>query len=905
MPRRSHRLRSLRSFRLLRVPAVLAIGVVVGTGGVVAAPAPQAQAATSVVSSTNTWIKTITSVLGPAGKVFGFDTAPLDLAAAFIGPLLSIILGDDGGQPKGPQIQDVLDRLEQLNDIENKIDMLHDDLATIQSQILDTDQHVLMGTCTVQTTQLNAYLTKLQSAQSKYKTMLERVEDLRAHGGDGGELQLAVNEFVDYSLGDAGRTAVVGTPLGDGVMSVNTALLTTGGGPGLIKSCGEAYLAAWRNGQAHAGADDAGRWLDDRTYYEPLQNLVEFWQTASAQGAFLVEEAALLKSARTWVGDGNALAPEDQASVCKLALSATGSTTSAKTRAICRDGSVFMQTFYNGLAAEWREVGMPLSNDDMVLSPGSDVTGVVYNNRVVPSTLWARNPSTFPASWTSGTWTTSATPVTVDSIPGFAPATESQWLDLSSGYAATHPSNQPAVAKPFNSWDAQKNPYKAAEVTPFAPVDVLAQMRNSVQPGAPAADGTPTTTHLFDLTGVTSAWIPNQTASHTFPMFVGREPFELGKADGLTFPPSSFQDGFNQAGQSDYVYDDNGLAVKCFVAPVDGVVCNDTVGSWFIARESSEYNYLEAFQAFSVIPGATETGRLVIASYPDSGCFGIPSECAWRVTSIDHTYDLPSWLAPFTTKSGQKYEGDPTAKATLWPVAAVPKECGTTSWGVPTQCRASIDAWLKATIPNPSIPGPVATSAATVSDHDFTDRAYCEVPSWQPNASEAGVAITTGEVTWTGWKTDGVTYTVTTAAADPLALTDFARKAGWYSDAFAGVRESFTLRCSFAARYTDLATETTVQSAVATATRVAGANTFLLTGVGAGDPGAGSGSGSPGTGTGGSLEPVVATNPNQASAGQLAATGSEAGLWVLLAGALALFGVVAALMARPRLRRRR
>ena len=878
---------------VLRVAAAVAVGAVVATGSVAVLPAEPAQA--DWVDTAGSWISGIDSAIGSAGSLFGVETGPWNIALSLAGPLISSLFG--GGGATGPSIQDVLDRLKQLDDIEHKIDVMQDTLADIQSEVIAADQHVLMGTCTVQLQRLLDYIDKLETAQADFTRVVDQIDLLQKNGGKGEKVKSAINDFIAYTVGSSDHTTPSDSPFAESIRSVHSSLITTGGGSGVIKTCGEAFFNGWRvshtskSALAGVGADQQGIWLDDRQYYEPLQKLVQYWQTASSQGVFLLQQASLMQATRLYVLDKGPIDPDDTTGVCALAAK----NDSSGAQSVCENGLAFSNSYHASLVAEWKEVGLPLSDDDVVMSIGSDVSGLVYDGRVTTSAIWARNPSAFPADWKNASWSTAATPVTAHGVSGFLPANAKQWLDLSTGYVASHPVATPAVQQVQQSWAAGPDSFEIAKVKPFAPIDVLAAMRASTVTSTSAA-GVVTTTHPFDATGVTSAWIPNEKATHGFPMFVAPQA-KFGSADGLTFPPSSLVIDHDNSYPFTF-YDDNPFSVKCFVAAIDGVVCTDTVGSWFVARQQSQWTRSGPLQVWALIPSDHQTmGSLAMQSDGTASCFRWSThyrECSNPVSRIDTTNDLPRWLAPFTTRSGLSYEGDPTATATLWAAAPVPTECGLTSWGVPTRCGAARDAWLKATIPNPAVPGPVATSASGVTDDGAPGQARCTVPTWGANASEAGVAVQTGDVTWTGTTPAGTSFTTTSARATPLALTDFARKAGWYDGDAATRPASFSVRCTFTARYEDLATSTTVRSPAAKATLRGGEYSLGDSGGPAAEPEPVPGAPVPGTGEGGGGASGTGTGSGtgSGSGSTLAATGSAAAPWLGLAVAGGLLGAV-------------
>lgn len=881
--------RGSRSRILTRAVATVAVGAVVTTGSVVLAPAEPAQAAWQ--GTTQTWISSLNSAIGTAGKLFGVETGPFNIAMTLAGPLISSIFGTGGG----PGIQDVLDKLQELDDIENKLDQMQGELLDIEQSVLKADQDVLFGTCTIQTSVLTDYIAKLQTSQASYSQVIEEIDTLRASGGSGGqELKNYVNSFIETTLGDVGHTNVVTSAMAKDIRLVHQSMLTTQGGAGVIQSCGKAFFDRWKLDQTSVasrtatGANDQGVWLDDRQYYEPLQELVEYWQTAQSQGMFLLQQASLMQAAKLYTADTGTIDPEQAAGVC--ALAAARDSGNAKT--VCNSGLVFSKTFYENITAEWKQVGLPISNDKVVLSLGSDLTGLKNGNDSIGTAVWARNPRSFPVDWAGGSWQTTAAATTVDGISGFVPANSARWKDLEASYRTSHLSITPTVQAPAQLFKDNSQPWSAAQVAPFAPLDILSTLQQSLAPGGE--------TRNFDTTGVTQVWMPGETATRDMPafkeglnVFEGNEQFlhVFGDSSGLTFPPTSMFSPGLESWESD-----TGLTVKCMVIPVDGALCDsEWTASWFIARQSSAWGNRD--KVFSVSPSSGEIDKFEAQARTPHFCasFLFPDSRVCDYTLDIGVTKLPNWLATFKQQDGTTFEPRPSNQ-TLWPAAPVPAECGKTVWGVPTRCGASMDAWLKANIPNPSLSGPVAVSAPVVTAGTLDGWATCVVPAWADVAGETGVPVQTGDITWTAFRPGGDTFTTTTAKDVELRLIDFAKQAKWYPDKVADRPASFTLRCTITARFADLATTSTVTSALASVRLVDGARYYVIS----------TGAEEPATPTTPAV-PSAPPGPGEAAGSgsgtaALAATGSSAAPW--LAGSVLVLLAGAALAIATRLRRR-
>ncbi|WP_382306654.1 hypothetical protein [Herbiconiux sp. UC225_62] len=864
---------------ITRTVAAVAVAAVVGTGTVALAPAAPAHA--SWQGSAQTWISTMNSAVGKAGKLFGIDTGGFDLAASIAGPLISAIFGDGG---KGPGIKDVLDKLQELDDIEHRIDEMQSTLADIEQEVLAVNQNVLMGTCVNQTAGIFPYISKVKTSQAAYGDVLDQIEKMSkgATGADEAkELGNLVNAFIANTLGSESQKSVTTSAMASDIRTVHEAMISTQGRNGVIQSCGTAYFDAWKLTQASAGARQSasptsqGVWLDDRQYYEPLQNIVQYWQTAQSQGMFLLQQASLMQAAKLYTAEKGTISPDQNAAVCSLAISQKAG--DAKT--ICDTGLRFSKTFYDNVVEEWKQVGLPISDDKVVLSLGTDITGVRNGNDAIGSAVWARNPRSFPVDWAGGTWQTVATATTADGIAGFVPANSTRWKDLEAAYRTSHTSVTPAVQTPVQLFRDGSQPWAAAGVAPFAPLDILSTLRDN-SPGGEARN--------FDTTGVSTVWMPGETTTRDIPAFRFATHSEegdyhtYGNTSGLSFAPTTvFEHRLNPSWVNE-----TGLTVKCMVVPVDGALCDgERIASWFIAHQKTDWSGTD--KVFSVTPSSSAVGSFEAQTRTPNYCSTffdgderLNDACDWGF-SIGVT-ELPSWLAYLGLKDGSSYDPAPSNQ-TLWPVAPVPAECGTTLWGVPTRCGASMDAWIKANIPNPSVSGPAANALPRIDGVYTVD---CVGYNWVDRTDEAGVEVVTGDVSWSGVLPDGRAFTTTVAKGTRLDLTDFVRKAGWYDAA----PPLFSLRCSFDAHYADSATTSTVTSRPADVKREDGR--YVLRDASLEEPPVDPAPGAP----------VDGTDAAGSGSATLAATGSAGALWFGGAALVLLAGAALALVSRHRRR---
>lgn len=833
-----------RSRRFLKYPAAVLAGAVIVAGNVVAAPAP-AQAAWE--DDAQSWIASMQTGLGWAEGLFGLKTGPWNTALSIASPLISAIFGGSSA----PSIGDVLERLKQLDDIEHKIDQVQNSLVTIEAEIATVGQDVLTGTCAVQASRPRDYLTKLAAANDAYANVVDKIDEVRVGTADEDDLKVAINSFIAYTTGESEAILPDHSAFAESLRSVHADMGTTGGVAGIIQSCGRAYLNDWKIGNTSAAALSGmpstahGAWLDDRDYYDPLQKLVSFWQTAVAQGTYLHQQASLMRVSRDYVTAHGPLSVEDSARVCALAKT----NGPAMARATCEGGLTLAKTIYNGFAAEWREVGVPISDTNVVMSMGTDVTGLSYQPTTpraagvpadepllsdgapvgVASRVWARDPSTFPAAWTTGTWSTTAGAVSAYGIDGFVPAGSQQWSDLSNGYRATHPTVQTTAREEAMRWRSGSG-WQNSGVAPFAPLDILTTMKDSVSPAPAGTDPS----HAFTVKADTSAWMPNEAASQNFPMWRSPIP-EWSRGTGLSFPHSRLWMTVDFAPR---VLDDAKMSVKCFVATQDGAVCHESVGSWWVNRLSIE-GAMSVQNAYRVTPVNPDIDSMVMIDRKRE-CRGQPNideECA---TIIDAMYSTrgesfsqgaPSWLAAIDAANGEHYEGDPAATRTLWPSAPVP-DCALTTWGAKTRCGPALEAWITSHVPNPSLSGPVATTDVTV-DRAADGTAVCVAPAWNTSS-----IMQYGDVAWTAWSRTGKPFTKVVPFGAHLDLLALVTEAGWNTGGSAGESGRITLRCSFTARTAEVANETEVRSATVAAVRVDDRFVFPSVGVGTpGDPG--------------------------------------------------------------------
>jgi len=798
---------------LRRLAATTAVAAVVGAGAVVApvAPAPPAEAAWT--STADAWAKALSASIGAAGKVLGFEKDAGFLygmsALAITGPLLTLLYNKDSS------INDVMSK---LGDIDNRIAAIEQTLDVIDDNIREVKVDVLMGTCSVQTGGLLDLLTLTQRAADQYDVMLTKLRSVRDIGGVE-SLQNETESFIRivFGAGNTQETAVAATALGSQIQKAHNLLISNGGNyHGVIESCGRANLEEWRKQNAAPapvaamGASAPGAWLGEEDYYARTQELVQYWQTVQAQALLLVQEATYLQALQRYATEVAPLTADQAAQACPVYRAGS------KSASLCESGLGFARKVRAGFAEEWRQAGVPYTDDAVVLSPGTDVTGLRGpNGAAIPSTIWARDPASFPLQ--GGTPRTAFPAGTAyDGFTGWAPANAAQWTGLASGLAASHGSFAPKAAPVVQWWSegyGRNDPFSSVGVPVFAPVDVLGGMGQ-----AKRADGSPQFRPADGL-----YWIPGQTA--TFDLQ------EKATRGGLSFPQGYYLGGTTSVEGKKFLpwYSGPSLSIACMVAPVDGVLCDGpTVGSWWMARQKSVYsvessNWLTknytAVANWSVSPRSGAVPRFE-AGGRNSGCSG-GAYCG--VAMNTGVRAMPPWLLAFTDSEGVVHDPAVEAKGSytqrVWPAlaASAGRNC-TTTWGAPSRCGAALDAWLRERLPDPDARVPVAKDAPTVARGSAADTAVCRAPSWQSTTGDGGGALTYGDVAWSAVDGDGRSVTVTKPWGAELSVTDDVLKArNWPTDL-----DALSVACAVTASFAGEAGTSTVQSDAVPASRIDG-----------------------------------------------------------------------------------
>jgi hypothetical protein len=786
-----------RRIRMLTAGALVA--GVIGAAGVVAVPTATPAVAAEPVSAVgggsgagDSWVKTLNSLFGDVTKMFGVDKMPevvaVNFALTWAGPLISALFGIS--DPKQPSIQDVLD---ELKTVETQLSNIETDLSRLETEINQVNANVLMSTCKVETSELTPFFTQLQQSQRGYGDLLAAASPDKDGKVDPTRLGIALNAFIKVTVGDDGgqaRNSTMATRISD----VHNALVSTGGTQGILQTCGEAYFQQWMLDTAPgAAADVSGRWVDDQQYYGRLMDVLRFWQTAQAQGAFLLQQAVLMQAALQFVA-GGPLTLDDAASVCYVAKQ--GTTVQARTAATtCDYGLEYNQELHADFVQEWQQAGIPYSDDKVVMSLGTSVTGLKDGTTEIPTRVWARKPSFDFALWATGTlarWDNTNAPVVARDGLSFTPSGSADWNGLIGGYRASHPAVTPPERAVLQQPSSRNDPWTiGGTVAKFAPLDILATMRST----RTTADQ-PT---AFNADLVSQVWLPGETATrhkqdYWYSVRVGSH-----RGASSAFLPTAaldWQDDLSEAPwkltwvsiETNPYYYGGEPEIRCSVMNADGIVCGSTIDSWWTARQHTDVtptsgsnitmNYsIEG--TYALRPTDPTIGDFTVSGY-NLGCTG--TECG---IDGNRSVTAPAWINeahPYV--SGQTFGGGPLTSQTLWPVAKIATlaDCGGTDttrpytnvWGTPSRCGDAFTAWAAQNVPDPAFGGLVAKAAPTVRIGAGA-MATCIAPSW--DGSPAGVVY--DDTTWTITDTKGHSTVQSLRHGATADLAALMKNAGW------------------------------------------------------------------------------------------------------------------------------
>ncbi len=204
-------------------------------------------------------------------------------------------------------------------------------------------------------------------------------------------LNRSFSEFANNVLGPGDSLLISSWPMAQRINEIHTALM--GGGPdqdGLIRACGRAALDEWQDGLK---TNPRAGWLDDRSYYQGIDDEVRWYQSYQAQALGYIEEAGYYRAAQIYARDYPARAPQpcaDPGAVCRLALERHPEGVAAK---LCRSIATEIEATRTAMGAEWQLAGVPYSNDQVVLSIPSVARGTSGNVKALLVGPRAERPS--------------------------------------------------------------------------------------------------------------------------------------------------------------------------------------------------------------------------------------------------------------------------------------------------------------------------------------------------------------------------------------------------------------------------------------------------------------------------------------------------------------------------------
>jgi hypothetical protein len=709
--------------RTRRRIAAGAAGVAMMAAGLTLLPvtAPPSQAvSTSTLGMFDQSVGNVVRILGKLvqteknGKWVKWETNPWFVAPASLlvlgAPLFNQVVKDK--DPNADALDKVTNLVTKVKAMQTELSQMQQSLDAVTVTLTTAHANSMLGACHAQTAQLNDYLTALQTGNDMYAEIVDQLQHLRTPA-DVAVLKEYTDQFVKDQLGTA--VLVDGAPMAKAVDRVHIALMNSAGAQGMIQICGKAYLADWKARNLAAApkmsAGSPGLWMDDRAYYKPLQDLVEFWETAQAQGVYLLQQAVLIKAGL--LGAGKIPAPTDgPAQVCDKqhadAVTDVG--------LLCSSAAEYTKRFYGNLVTELRTVGAPYSDDKVVLQTGTKITGLRGAGDVdIPTTIWARDPAATKLSWATSPQLPglSTKGGSYDGLDDWVPADDEQWLGLTAGYRQSHPSDttNPAPLQRDENGDAAPGARvggkqgSAADVATFGPVDVLRKMTGLTSP-VPDRNGV-AGVKAFGAGTSGAYWIPGTSVPVKLENANGGGSGATSPSTGLGFPNSSHVSDAKSSVAASFA--DNGFEVRCMVLAADGVLCDDTtISSWWMSRQHSSYVSTYAPHLGGLVNWDVDATWTVTPTTPGAGVLsasGTRTGCKWSgacTVYVQQVKNLPGWLNDYTNRLGTTWKATPM-KASVWPTTRLPAFCETqmtTTWGVPTRCGDALTQYLADTLPS-------------------------------------------------------------------------------------------------------------------------------------------------------------------------------------------------------------
>lgn len=355
----------------------------------------------------NSWISGSTKFLDQGAKCFEKTKkadAKWEGAGNCIGALGSVAAAGVGIwsllQPKGPSIQDVLDKLDEM---QKQLDQIEADLAVIDARVQQLDRDVLNGFCSQAKTPITTFKTTVNQVAQYWNNALEAQSVVALEQADSSSLPKHIDllserwrEFTNYTLtgnaiwdGDSkkvysGTSVTDKGTLGGDLTTLGDLMLGTQGG-GIVEECSKAATSEYRARVAalSPGADLAEvAYFDDRNYYVMPLQLVQGVQNLQAKALNFIQEATLYS-----VVYNRALNAGDPITSVDSAFAVAGDPcvgldaldTSSK---MCQAAQTLTRQVYRNYIDQFKISGAPWSDGVMSVLLGPATTGLTYDDSV-------------------------------------------------------------------------------------------------------------------------------------------------------------------------------------------------------------------------------------------------------------------------------------------------------------------------------------------------------------------------------------------------------------------------------------------------------------------------------------------------------------------------------------------
>ena len=349
----------------------------------------------------------------------------LALAADFL-----TILGV--GKASGPSIQDVLNKLdamsEQLDAIQSQLNDIERQLNTLGAAIAQQFQEIHAATCTAQQGLQSPAVSAVSLLERDYQSLIREeaaVPDARDPKEAVATLEQRFSEFATNVLGPGNSLLVSSWPTAQRINEIHTTLM--GSGPdqnGLIRTCGRVSYDQW---QAMRSADPKVGWLDDRGYYQAVDDVVRWYQSYEVQALGYIEEAGYLRAAQLYARDypNEQLDVDQRSAICTLASERHPDSVTAR---FCQTVAEELHAVRQDVGGEWRLAGVPFSNGNVVLSLPSQARGL--RSGQTKAVLWVRKPSALPDGKGYNNFIQPPSMPSYEHFVGWRIATTEDWNDL-------------------------------------------------------------------------------------------------------------------------------------------------------------------------------------------------------------------------------------------------------------------------------------------------------------------------------------------------------------------------------------------------------------------------------------------------------------------------------------------